>query len=428
VGFTGFTLVMPFLPLYFGLLGVTDVGEVALWSGLSLGVTPALAAILSPVWGRLADRFGLKLMVERSLLSFVIIMTATAFVTRAWHVFALRAVQGLFAGFGSLTLTMAAESAPRDGLESSIGSVQAAQRLGPTLGPVIGGTIANFDVAVYLDQSVGGTVKNLTIMGEVADGDDTGVYVYYGTTNTVNNVDIMDAYYGFYLYGSANNWITNNDITGSTYGLYGEYEVGDHIVNNYAEYDYAGFEEYYNGHQWYEGNIANGDVDGGSYGFYMYCDEYGLITMINNTATGNGSYGFYTYNCYDYYNSSPSNHSLFQGNVANDNDSIGFYDYYSINGVWMSNTAKRNGDEGFYMEYPGFVIFKWNIANRNGSDGIYAYNNYSSIYNFTTFANNKANYNDYYGINGDYGINGASGNIARHNGNAPDNCWNVDCN
>lgn len=144
MGFTGFTLVMPFLPLYFGLLGVTDVGEVALWSGLSLGVTPALAAILSPVWGRLADRFGLKLMVERSLLSFVIIMTATAFVTRAWHVFALRAVQGLFAGFGSLTLTMAAESAPRDGLESSIGSVQAAQRLGPTLGPVIGGTIAQF--------------------------------------------------------------------------------------------------------------------------------------------------------------------------------------------------------------------------------------------------------------------------------------------
>lgn len=290
------------------------------------------------------------------------------------------------------------------------------------------GTIANFDVAVYLNQSVGGTVKNLDITGDDGGSGDTGVYVYYGTTNTINNLDIDGAYYGFYLYGSANNWITNNDITDSTYGLYGEYEVGDHIVNNYAEYDYAGFYEDYNGHQWYEDNTANGDVDGGSYGFYMDCDEYGLITMINNTATGNSSYGFYVYYCYDYYNSSPSNHSLFQGNVANDNDSIGFYDYYSINGVWQSNIAKRNGDEGFYMEYPGFVIFKWNIANRNGSDGIYAYNNYSSIYNFTTFANNKANYNDDYGIDGEYGISGASGNIARYNGNAPDNCYNVDCN
>ena len=37
IGFMGFTLVMPFLPLYFHQLGVTDVGEVATWSGLSLG-------------------------------------------------------------------------------------------------------------------------------------------------------------------------------------------------------------------------------------------------------------------------------------------------------------------------------------------------------------------------------------------------------
>lgn len=46
VGFTGFTLVMPFLPIYFQELGVTDVGELALWSGLSLGVTPAMTALL----------------------------------------------------------------------------------------------------------------------------------------------------------------------------------------------------------------------------------------------------------------------------------------------------------------------------------------------------------------------------------------------
>ena len=42
IGFTGFTLVMPFLPLFFQQLGVTDIGEIAMWSGLSLGVTPAL--------------------------------------------------------------------------------------------------------------------------------------------------------------------------------------------------------------------------------------------------------------------------------------------------------------------------------------------------------------------------------------------------
>jgi DHA1 family multidrug resistance protein-like MFS transporter len=142
IGFMGFTLVMPFLPLYFHELGVEDVGRVAMWSGLSLGVTPALTALLSPFWGRLADRFGRKIMVERSLVSFVFVMTAMAFVTRAWHVFALRAVQGLFAGYGALTLTMAADSAPKDRMPQAIGTVQTAQRLGPALGPVVGGTVA----------------------------------------------------------------------------------------------------------------------------------------------------------------------------------------------------------------------------------------------------------------------------------------------
>jgi MFS family permease len=142
MGYTGFTVVMPFLPLFIAQLGVANVGEVAVWTGLSLGVTPGLTAILSPLWGRLADRFGRKIMVERSLASFVVLMAAMALVTRAWHVLALRAVQGLFAGYGSLSVTMAAESAPRDRMPQSIGLVQTAQRLGPAIGPVIGGVMA----------------------------------------------------------------------------------------------------------------------------------------------------------------------------------------------------------------------------------------------------------------------------------------------
>jgi DHA1 family multidrug resistance protein-like MFS transporter len=81
-------------------------------------------------------------MVERSLVSFVLIMAAMASVTRAWHVLALRAVQGLFAGYGSLSVAMAAESAPRDRMPSAIGLVQTAQRLGPGVGPVVGGILA----------------------------------------------------------------------------------------------------------------------------------------------------------------------------------------------------------------------------------------------------------------------------------------------
>ena len=144
MGFTGFTLVMPFLPLFIRQLGVTDVGEIALWTGLCLGVTPGVTAVLSPLWGRLADRHGRKIMVERSLVSFVVMMAAMAYVTRAWHVLALRVAQGLFAGYGSISIAMAAESAPPGRMPQAIGLVQTAQRLGPGVGPVIGGVIAHF--------------------------------------------------------------------------------------------------------------------------------------------------------------------------------------------------------------------------------------------------------------------------------------------
>jgi len=51
-------------------------------------------------------------------------------------------VQGLFAGYGSLSVAMAAESAPRDRMPSAIGTVQTAQRIGPGVGPLVGGVLA----------------------------------------------------------------------------------------------------------------------------------------------------------------------------------------------------------------------------------------------------------------------------------------------
>lgn len=142
IGFTGFTVVMPFLPLYFEQLGVSDPSRVAVWSGVSLGVTPAVTALMAPIWARMADRFGRKMMVVRSLGSFVIIMALMSLVRQPWQVFALRTIQGFFAGYGPIALTMAAESAPPDQIASAIGWVQSAQRLGPALGPVIGGSLA----------------------------------------------------------------------------------------------------------------------------------------------------------------------------------------------------------------------------------------------------------------------------------------------
>ena len=142
MGFAGFTVVMPFLPLYISELGVSDVGEVAMWSGLTLGATPAVTAISAPLWGRVGDRYGSKLLVLRSLGAFVLTKSAMAFVTAPWQLVALRGLLGVFAGYGALTMSMAAESVGREEMPRAIGVVQMGQRLGPAIGPIVGGVLA----------------------------------------------------------------------------------------------------------------------------------------------------------------------------------------------------------------------------------------------------------------------------------------------
>lgn len=142
IGFTGFTLVMPFLPLYIAELGTTDVGEIAMWTGLTLGATPTVTAISAPLWGRVGDRYGSKVLVIRSLTAFILTMASMAFVTAPWQLFALRALLGVFAGYGALTISMAAQSVPRDRMARAIGAVQTGHRLGPAVGPVVGGLLA----------------------------------------------------------------------------------------------------------------------------------------------------------------------------------------------------------------------------------------------------------------------------------------------
>jgi len=142
IGFAGFTLVMPFLPLYIRELGVQDVAGIAFWTGLTLGATPAVTAISAPLWGRVGDRYGSKVLVIRSLIAFVLTKAAMGLVTAPWQLFALRALLGVFAGYGALTVSMAAESVPREKMAEAIGTVQVAQRLGPAVGPIVGGLLA----------------------------------------------------------------------------------------------------------------------------------------------------------------------------------------------------------------------------------------------------------------------------------------------
>ncbi|MDF2682576.1 MAG: multidrug resistance protein B-like protein, partial [Brevibacillus sp.] len=51
---------MPFLPLFLMDMGVPHGKEVSMWTGMIFSATFLSAAIMAPLWGAFADKYGQK--------------------------------------------------------------------------------------------------------------------------------------------------------------------------------------------------------------------------------------------------------------------------------------------------------------------------------------------------------------------------------
>jgi len=141
--FAGFTFVMPFLPLYVRDLGVQGDAEVASWSGFLITVAPLLAGLLGPAWGRLGDRYGMKIMVERATLAMAVHWGLFGFAQTPFHLLGLRIMLGLFGGFGTLSMPLLVATTPKEHVSRSIGGLQTVQMISAAAGPLIGGSLAD---------------------------------------------------------------------------------------------------------------------------------------------------------------------------------------------------------------------------------------------------------------------------------------------
>jgi DHA1 family multidrug resistance protein-like MFS transporter len=135
----GFGLSLPFLPMYVQSLGVTERAEVALWSGVISGSAALSMAIMAPIWGVLADRYGRKPMLVRSMLGGAIVIGAMGFVTDVWQLEVVRLVQGAVTGSQAAAAALVAAATPAHHVGFALGLVGTAVQVGNTVGPVIGG-------------------------------------------------------------------------------------------------------------------------------------------------------------------------------------------------------------------------------------------------------------------------------------------------
>lgn len=141
--FTGasISLVMPFIPIYIEQLGA-PANRVEFYSGLAISATALSAAIVSPIWGNLADRKGRKLMMIRAAAGMTITMGALAFVPNVYWLLFMRFLNGILAGYIPNATAMIASQAPMDRNGWALGTLATGSVAGNLIGPSMGGFLA----------------------------------------------------------------------------------------------------------------------------------------------------------------------------------------------------------------------------------------------------------------------------------------------
>lgn len=141
--FTAFGFVFPFLPLFIAELGVGDVQQVEVWSGISSFGQALVLAIFSPIWGAVADRRGRRLMVLRAAFGGGIIISLMSLSQNFWQFMVLRLAQGAMTGVVAAASALAISFVPRARMGYALGLVQMAAFAGNAVGPSLGGISAD---------------------------------------------------------------------------------------------------------------------------------------------------------------------------------------------------------------------------------------------------------------------------------------------
>ncbi|HXP03336.1 MAG TPA: MFS transporter [Stellaceae bacterium] len=138
-----FSMLTPIMPLFLPELGVRTEAGIDIWAGILSGITSFVAAFASPLWGKVADTHGRKLMLIRSSLAVGFFAALMGLSANVWQFFGARALMGVFAGFSSSAIALVASQVPEGRLGYSLGWLSTGQLVGSLVGPIIGGGLAD---------------------------------------------------------------------------------------------------------------------------------------------------------------------------------------------------------------------------------------------------------------------------------------------
>ena len=138
-----FSEIMPFLSLYINTLGNFSHQQLNFWSGIVYSGTFIVSAVVSPWWGKLADKKGRKPMILRAGIGMSVVIACMGLVQNVWQLLLLRMLQGVFAGFISNSNALVATETPKTNSGQALGTIASATTAGTWLGPLVGGALTS---------------------------------------------------------------------------------------------------------------------------------------------------------------------------------------------------------------------------------------------------------------------------------------------
>lgn len=138
----GASMSMPFLPLFISTMGNFPKWELTLYAGLAFSGVFLSQAIVSPLWGNLADKTGRKPMLLRAAIGMTISATLTGLSPNVWFLIIIRFIQGTFSGYINNAYALIASEVPTKDSGKTMGTLTTGNVGGQLIGPIIGGYLS----------------------------------------------------------------------------------------------------------------------------------------------------------------------------------------------------------------------------------------------------------------------------------------------
>lgn len=136
-------MIMPFLSLYIDTLGNFSESYVQRWAGLIFAATFITAFLMSPIWGRIADKYGYKPIMIINCFGIAISIFLMGYVQDVGQFFVLRLFMGVVTGFIPTSIAFISRHTPKEIAGKTLGTLQMGSVGGTLFGPVIGGLLAD---------------------------------------------------------------------------------------------------------------------------------------------------------------------------------------------------------------------------------------------------------------------------------------------